>query len=167
MISNFASSAQKYESAYPIKENELPASKRGYHTNNQYDNVPPLMNDGRSLISTNQSDSAENKKLIEENNIQSNWEYRRYLTKNAPKVIESNYMSYTDNGFLNTTMDVPSIQSNVVNYKVKAPLKGSGVVHINEEESEKEDLKINYLSREQLQSRKISPAITQEELIKK
>mgnify|MGYP007000425348 CR=1 len=32
---------------------------------------------------------------------------------------------------------------------------------------EKEDLKINYLSREQLQSRKISPAITQEELIKK
>ena len=115
MISNFASSAQKYESAYPIKEDELPASKRGYHTNNQYDNVPPLMNDGRSLISTNQSDSAENKKLIEENNIQSNWEYRRYLTKNAPKVIESNYMSYTDNGFINTTMDVPSIQSNVVN----------------------------------------------------
>ena len=116
MISNFASSAQKYESAYPIKENELPASKRGYHTNNQYDNVPPLMQDGRSLISTNQSDSAENKKLVEENNIQSNWEYRRYLTKNAPKIMESNYMSYTDNGFLHTTIQGFFLKNDLIFY---------------------------------------------------
>ena len=168
MFSNFVNSAQKFETAYPENRNAVPESKRGYHTNNKYDNVPAFMNDGRSLISTNQSDSIENKKLIEDNKIQSNWEYRRYLTKNANSIMESNYFCSTDNGFINTASDVPSIQSNIVDYKVSAPHKQKNVLEtVTAANSMTSDLKVNYLTREQLEARKISPAVTQEDLIKK
>jgi hypothetical protein len=168
MFSNFVNNAQKFETAYPENKNAVHESKRGYHTNNKYEDVPAFMNDGRSLISTNQCDSIENKKLIEDNNIKSNWEYRRYLTKNAKDIMESNYLCSTDNGFINKATDIPSIQSNIVNYKVTAPRKQQNVLEtVTAVNSETTDLKVNYLTREQLEARKISPAITQEELIKK
>ena len=36
------SNAQTLESAYPLKEDPVPLSKRGYHTNNKYPTIPPL-----------------------------------------------------------------------------------------------------------------------------
>ena len=82
--------------------------------------------------------------------------------------MESNYLCSTDNGFINKANDIPSIQSNIVNYKVSAPRKQQNVLEtVTAVNSETTDLKVNYLTREQLEARKISPAITQEELIKK
>tara|TARA_A100001015_G_scaffold90632_1_gene100930 strand:+ start:462 stop:953 length:492 start_codon:yes stop_codon:yes gene_type:complete len=161
------SNAQTLESAYPLKEDPVPLSKRGYHTNNKYDNVPPLMNDGRSLISTNQSNSVENSKLLQDNNIKSNWQYRKYLTQNAKKIIDSNYLASTDNGFINVPLDIPSIGSNHATFVTNTPYKFKSIIDKNAEEPEPTDLKKTYLTREQLQSRKISPAITQEELLNK
>ena len=37
------SNAQTLESAYPLKEDPVPLSKRGYHTNNKYDNVGSIL----------------------------------------------------------------------------------------------------------------------------
>ena len=168
MFSNFVSQAHNYNEAYPVKKNEIDSSNRCYHSNNKYDNVPPFMNDGRSLVATNQSDSVENKKLLEDNNITSNWQYRRYLTKNATQIMNDNYMSSTDNGFINKVIDVPSIQSNKITYEVLAPQKQHTLLdNATELVDPKEDLRVTYLTREQLQSRKVSPAITQEQLIKK
>ena len=83
--------------------------------------------------------------------------------------MESNYLCSTDNGFINKATDIPSIQSNIVNYKVTAPRKQQQNVleTVTAVSSETTDLKVNYLTREQLEARKISPAITQEQIIKK
>lgn len=161
------SNAQTLESAYPLKEDPVPLSKRGYHTNNKYATIPPLMNDGRSLIATNQSNSVENAKLLQDNNIQSNWQYRQYLTKNAKHVMDSNYRTSTDNGFINVPLDIPQIGSNLANYVQNVPYKFKSIIDKQDDNDNQSDLKNTYLTREQLQARKISPVITQEELLKK
>ena len=58
----------------------IPKSKLGYSTNNQYSNIPPKMQDGRSLISSWQPETIANSYLLKKENIKSNWEYRKYLT---------------------------------------------------------------------------------------
>ena len=161
------SNAQTLESAYPLKEDPVPLSKRGYHTNNKYPTIPPLMNDGRSLIATNQSNSVENAKLLQDNNIKSNWQYRQYLTKNAQHVMDSNYRASTDNGFINVPLDIPQIGSNLATYVQNVPYKFKSIIDKQDENDNQTDLKTAYLTREQLQARKISPVITQEELLKK
>ena len=69
--------------AYPVVKETVPLSSRGYYTNNKYPEVPPLMSDGRAITAAWQHDAVTNAKLIEENNIKSNWAYRKYLTQNA------------------------------------------------------------------------------------
>ena len=82
--------------------------------------------------------------------------------------MNDNFMSSTDNGFINKAIDVPSIQSNKITYEVLAPQKQHTLLdNATELVDPKEDLRVTYLTREQLQSRKVSPAITQEQIIKK
>lgn len=166
MLSNISSTSQSVESAYPTLKETIPLSERGYHTNNKYDNIPPLMNDGRSITNTNQPQTTLNAKLIQDNNITSNWQYREYLTKNAGSIMRDNYFnSANDVGYHSRSIDLPSIQSNIIGQKYKTPHMFSSVI-----DSETPlgftsgDLKDNYLSREQLYARKVSPVITQEKL---
>ena len=44
----------------------------GYHSNNLYDNFPPIMSDGRTVIASYQPDALTNQTLIQENNIKTN-----------------------------------------------------------------------------------------------
>jgi hypothetical protein len=68
----------------------------GYHSNNLYENFPPLMNDGRTVIAGYQPDAIANEQLIKENNIQTNWEYRQYLQTNAKEIMRKNCMSMSN-----------------------------------------------------------------------
>lgn len=169
MFSNFFSNAQNVNTAYPAIKETIPQSERGYHTNNKYPNVPPLMNDGRSITASWQPDATQNKKLLEDNNIKSNWEYRRYLTKNAPEIMKSNFLSSSnDNGYNSRPVDLPSIQSNQINQKMKSPHAFSSVLDNSMTLGQTtSDLKSNYLTKEQLYARKVSPVVTQENFIKK
>jgi hypothetical protein len=73
--------------AYPIIKETVPQSALGYRTNNKYPEFPPLMNDGRAVTASYQPEAVLNEKLIRSNNIQSNWQYRRYLTNHAKEIM--------------------------------------------------------------------------------
>jgi hypothetical protein len=136
------------------------SSYLGYHSNNQYDNFPPLMQDGRSLIASYQPESVLNTYLLESNNIKSNWEYRKYLIENSQKIVEFNKKeSENDIGYYMRQADLSKTTSNT-------PFSYSSYVDESKPIGyETSDLKEIYLSREQLNARMVAPTITQEELM--
>lgn len=151
-----------------IKES-IPASALGYHTNNKYPQFPPLMSDGRAVTGSWQPESTINADLIQTNGIKSNWEYRQYLQKNAKQIMEYNYHeSANDVGYFKRPIDIPSIQSNVVHGIRKTPHQFTSAMDNSKPFGYSSgDLKDVYLSREQLESRKISPVVTQDKLLEK
>jgi hypothetical protein len=151
----------------PIIKETLPHSSLGYRTNNKYPEFPPLMSDGRAVYGSWQPESTINADLIQSNGIKSNWEYRQYLQKNAKTIIEYNFQeSCNDVGYFKRPIDIPSIQSNVVNGQQKSPyLYSSATDNSKPFGYSSSDLKELYLSREQLESRKISPVVTQDRLL--
>jgi hypothetical protein len=169
MFSTFFSNSQNIESAYPVIKETVPQSERGYNTNNKYPGMPPLMNDGRSITASWQPNATENTKIIEDNKITSNWQYRKYLTNNANDVMKSNFLaSSNDNGYNTRPIDIPNIQSNQISQKMKTPHTFSSVLDNTEPFGfTNSDLKESYLTREQLYARKVSPVVTQENFIKK
>jgi hypothetical protein len=148
-------SSNTLSDAYPSQA--IPAKPLGYGTNTRFPSFPPLMKDGRSIVSSWQPEAVLNDRIIQENNIRSNWEYRRYLTKNAKQLIESNAQeAANDTGFTILTSEYLAGTP----YKYSSLEDNRPVLGV-----EPSDLKQLYLSREQLDSRKIAPAITQAELI--
>jgi len=153
--------------AYPVIKETVPSSSRGYYTNNKYPDFPPLMSDGRAVTASWQHDAVTNKKIVADNNIQSNWQYRNHLTKNAISIMEQNFREASnDTGYHSRMVSAPSIQSNQVT-GFSTPLLYASVNDNSKTLGHTtSDLKNNYLSREELQNRQISPVITQEQLIK-
>jgi hypothetical protein len=164
----FSNNAASLEYAYPIIKETVPQSALGYHANNKYDGFPPLMSDGRSVTATWQPESTINADLIQSNDIQSNWQYRRYLTKNALEVMQYNFKeSSNDIGYYKRPLEVLNIQSNLVSDIKNKPYTFNSVLDNTKPLGYmSSDLKDSYLTREQLNSRKISPVITQEQLLK-
>ena len=157
---------EKLECAYPVIKETIPKSSLGYSSNNKYPEFPPLMSDGRAIIGSWQPESTENANLIESNNIKSNWEYRRYLTKNSKDILEYNFReSCNDVGYFKRPIDLPSIQSNVVNGMNSSPFLYDSIIDKSKPTGyEDSDLKQIYLTREQLDARKIAPVIHEEKL---
>ena len=156
----FSIQPEKIESAYPIIKETIPQSSFGYGANNKYPEFPPLMSDGRSVIGSWQPESTENANLIEGNNIKSNWEYRRYLTSNSKDILEYNFReACNDVGYFKRPIDLPSINSNTVSdYKI--PFIFRSILDTSKPQGyEESDLKNLYLTREQLNARKISPVV--------
>ena len=131
----------------------LPKTSLGYKTNNQYNNFPPLMSDGRALYASWQPEAVINNNLIKENNIKTNWEYRNYLTNNAKEIMQINTReSYNDNGYYKRYVEVPISNDYTPPYIYNSITD----MPINNNVS---DLKQMYLSREQLNSLKIIPTV--------
>jgi len=146
---------------------EFPKSTQGYRTNNLYTDFPPLMSDGRSVLASWQPEAETNQRIITQNNIQTNWEYRQYLTSNALDIMRRNFVeSATDVGYYDRTMSEPSEFQPVQATAVRRPFLYSTILepsqHLGNVSS---DLKESYLSREQLQAEQYSPAITQAQLL--
>ena len=137
----------------------IPQTKRGYTTNNKYPEMPPLMNDGRSVTASWQPNATENNKIISDNNIKSNWEYRRYLTTNAKQIMNTNYnLASNDKGYNSRPIDLPNIQTDVISYKVKPPHLYKTTLD-NLKPYDMSDLKVNYISNEEILAKQISPSI--------
>lgn len=79
------------ECAFPVIKETLPRSSLGYSTNNLYAGFPPMMADGRSLVASYQPEAVLNTTLIQQNQIQTNWQYRKYLTDNAQQIMQQNF----------------------------------------------------------------------------
>ena len=60
----FSLFGENLNNAYPSNKETVPESSLGYHANNQYDNFPPLMSDGRALVASWQPEAVANKQLI-------------------------------------------------------------------------------------------------------
>jgi hypothetical protein len=152
--------------AYPVIKETVPQTALGYNTNNKYPQFPPLMSDGRSVTASWQPESSINADLIESNGITSNWQYRRFLTHNAKQIMEYNFReSSNDIGYYKRPADLPSMQSNSVSDLYTSPYAFKSVLDKTRPFGHStSDLKELYLTREQLNARKISPAITRDQL---
>lgn len=156
------SGGQSIYSAYSMT---APVSYNGYQTNNQYANFPPKMNDGRSVVASWQPGAVVNENLMNDTGVTSNWQYRKYLIENGNEIRRQNFMyACNDTGYFirneSTGIEVPKGYSGPAIYSsVDEPVK-----HM---ETSVSDLKQSYLSREQLDARRVIPTMTQDELIKK
>lgn len=150
-------------------KSNAPSSSLGYNTNNKHTDFPPLMNDGRSVVSSWVPESTVNASLKKENSIKSNWEYRRYLTNNATSIMANNFReAANDTGYNNASMPMPNIQSNEVKGFETYPYSYKSVLDTNTPKGyTTSDLKETYLTREQLAARQISPVLTQEQLMRR
>uniref|UniRef100_A0A6C0I432 Uncharacterized protein n=1 Tax=viral metagenome TaxID=1070528 RepID=A0A6C0I432_9ZZZZ len=153
---------------YEIFGNTIPLTtpSLGYNTNNKYPDFPPLMSDGRSVTSSWQPEAVINASIIQANGIKTNWEYRQFLTNNAVEIMKYNFLeSSTDVGYYKRPIDLPSIRSNIVSGPNTVPYQFKSYSDKAQPFSySTSDLKEMYLSREELNSRKVSPVITQEQL---
>ena len=74
--------------------------------------------------------------------------------------------SSNDTGYNFKPTDLVSIQSNKITYKVNSPHLYSSTLDGSKPLGHSlSDLKANYLSREELQARQVSPVITQDQLL--
>ena len=110
---------------------------------NAFSNLPPMMSDGR-IFSNLLPDEVINDSIKREAGITSNWDYRRYLQNNASHIIKQNSQS---------TIASTGLIENPTN---NIPIDFFGQNHTFEPQS---DLKTQYMSREQLNSRLIAPVI--------
>jgi hypothetical protein len=132
----------------------LPRSTLGYKTNNQYKDFPPKMADGRSIQSTWNSETQINDKLIKENNIMTNWEYRKYLTQNSKTIMQYNFVeSCNDTGYI---IPPKTIEKESKKEKLITPFTFDNL-NDRSKPFENSDLKELYLTKEQLNARKMNP----------
>jgi len=148
--------SQPYERAYPDIVNKMPKSDLGYASNNVFPNFPPLMTDGRSAVSSWNTETVMNAHLKEQNGIPSNWEYRRFLTANAKTLMENNFnQTANDTGYSFISKEIQN-QQTTSNQPALYYGLSDNTVHMGFQDS---DLKREYLTREQLQAKKVTPTI--------
>lgn len=162
---------QKIAVVHPA-QNELTTSTRGYVANNVYPGFPPLMNDGRSLIASWQPEAVENNRLLKSSGVNSNWEYRRYLTQNAHSILQHNFVeAANDCGYYNLDERYGNNSAYLPIFAGLPKSAGQPAKYNSYIQPEHtfgkmaSDLKANYLSREQLSARSVTPVVTQADLL--
>ena len=64
-------------------------------SNNQYYNYPPFMNDGRNFTDL-RPEAIINETIRDNQNINTNWKYRKYLQEHSSELIEANKLMACD-----------------------------------------------------------------------
>lgn len=123
-------------------------------SNNIHFNFPPIMADGRNFASW-QPDAVINQRIQKQEQIKSNWQYRRYLQNNGRQIMNYNNLEACYDLGLDPHVQTGKTPSNNVPYAFKSAFDTTtpGFGYCNS------DLKNPYLSREQLNSRMVSPSI--------
>jgi hypothetical protein len=158
-----SASASSCSVAYPTIKETIPPSHLGYNTNNRFPEFPPMMSDGRALISSWQPEAIVNDRIIKDNNIKSNWQYRKFIKQHANEILEYNLKEVcNDTGYFikNDDQKIDNIRTGEP-YLYKSVDDNTRVLGLENNS----DLKELYLSRERLDARKIAPSMTQAELI--
>lgn len=124
-------------------------------SNNIHFNFPAIMQDGRTW-SNWQPEAVVNERIQQQENINSSWKYRQYLTNNAIQIMKYNNMESCYDMGLPSHCQTNKTPSNNVPYTFKSSFDTSkpGYGYCNS------DLKSQYLSREQLNARMISPSFS-------
>lgn len=153
------SASENFETAYPNIKETIPRSALGYGANPVYPGFPPIMMDGRAIVASDQPEAVLNNTLLKEVGIKSNWQYRQYLTHNAKDIMRYNYTeSSNDVGYFKRYADTP--------HQYSVPFVYPSFISQDKPNGyQNSDLKQAYLTREQLNARKVAPVITQEEIL--
>ena len=124
-------------------------------SNNIHFDFPPIMMDGRNFASW-QPEAVINQRIQQQENINSNWNYRQYMQKNGLQIMKYNSMESCYDLGLDVHTNTNTTPSTNVPYLYKNSFDNSkpGYGYSSS------DLKNPYLSREQLNSRMISPNIS-------
>ena len=120
-------------------------------SNNILFNFPPIMADGRNYA-TWQPDAVINRRIQKQENIHTNWEYRRFLQKNGLQIMKYNNMEACYDLGLDPHVKSDRTPSENVPYVFKNTFDTSrpGFGYCNS------DLKNPYLTSEQLNARLVS-----------
>jgi len=130
-------------------------------SNNIHYNSPPLMSDGRNFASW-QPGSVLSNNLRVQSGIKSNWDYRQYLISNADSIIKYNQMNACDNcGSCSVSLNSNNTLSNNTPFLYNSTIDKSTPYGY-----ETSDLKKEYLTRHQLQSRMRTPVVSQYQLLR-
>ena len=123
-------------------------------SNNIHFNFPPIMADGRNFAQW-QPDAVVNNRIQQKEGIKNNWSYRQYLQQNGLQIMNYNTTEACYELGLDPHIQTGKTPSDNVPYTFKSSFDTSrpGFGYCNS------DLKNPYLSREQLNSRLISPSI--------
>lgn len=138
-------------------------------SNNIHSNFPPIMDDGRNYAKW-QPSAVINNEIRKNEGIQTNWDYRQYLSKNAEQI-----MNYNQNEACNEFCACPA----KYNDPSLTPLGEKMLQNRNEgpflyksssDKSmpfgyENSNLKNLYLKNHELQSRMIAPILTQDQYL--
>lgn len=127
-------------------------------SNNIHFDFPPIMMDGRNF-SKWQPGAVINENIRKENGITTNWNYRQYLINNADDIIKSNQLEACDNSCYCPSLQTGGSTSNTPFLYKSCVDKSQPFGYENS------DLKNIYLSSTELQSRMVSPSITQDQLL--
>ncbi len=139
-------------------------------SNNIHFDYPAIMSDGRNYANWLPG-AAINEKIRKDEGIKSNWDYRRYLTQNADTIIKNNQIAACD--------ECCSINTNEVleqgqNQLPKGMYVQSQTPYLYKSCSDnskpnygyqESDLKNMYASRVNLQSRMITPVLSQAQIL--
>lgn len=128
-------------------------------SNNIHFDYPPIMSDGRNYASW-QPGAVINEEIREKAGITSNWQYRKYLTENAEKIIKNNQIAACDE-----CCSIPVVKQPIHNQQNNPYLYQSCIDNTQPFGYENSDLKNLYISSYQLQSRMVTPVFTQEQLL--
>lgn len=129
-------------------------------SNNIHFDFPPIMSDGRNFANW-QPGATINEQIRENASITSNWQYRKYLTENASTIIKNNQIAACDE-----CCSIPVIKQTIDNQSNSPFLYQSCVDNTQPFGYENSDLKNLYISSHQIQSRMVTPVITQDTLMK-
>ncbi len=132
-------------------------------TNNQFGNFPDFMSGGRQFT-TYHTEDAINHSIRTGNGIQTNWQYRQFLQGNAMGLVESNFReALREDGYF------PYANQIIPDNKTPFMYSSTGqstIVAPDNRINYPSDLKAIYLSKQQLEARRVAPAMSQEEIMK-
>ena len=129
-------------------------------SNNIHFDFPAIMSDGRNFASW-QPGAVISENIRKEENIKTNWEYRKYLTQNADQIIRYNQLAACDQCCACPAKygDNQTVSNSPFLYKsCSETTKPFGY--------ENSDLKNLYLSSFELQARMVTPVFSQSQLLK-
>lgn len=128
-------------------------------SNNIHFDFPPIMTDGRNYT-TWQPGAAINEAIRKEQNIKTNWQYRKYLVENADTIIKNNQLAACDQCCACPAYD------KIIQKTTNSPFLYKSCLDNRQPYGyENSDLKKEYLSKYQLQARMVTPVMTQAQLI--
>jgi hypothetical protein len=129
-------------------------------TNNTHHDKPALMEDRRQGGASFYTESGVDHQLKNFSRSGSNWEYRKYLTHNATKIMKVNFRHKLMENPHNTMGIHKEQGQDIENQNLKTPfLYKDSFDMTNVDQTFSSNLKELYLNREQLQLMKTSPSV--------